>query len=53
MVLCECGNVSQMGAHNARQVEGNVGANELYRTDEESAEIEEINTYEPELVTAV
>ena len=43
----------KMGARNARQVEGNVAADELYRTDEEIAEIEGRNTYEPELVTAV
>ena len=43
----------KMGARNAKQVEGNVGADELYITDEEIAEIERRNTYEPELVTAV
>jgi len=32
---------------------GWVGAAELYLTDEEIAEIEGRNTYEPELVTAV
>ena len=42
-----------MGARNPKQVEGNVGADELYITDEEIAEIEGRNTYEPELVTAV
>jgi aryl-alcohol dehydrogenase-like predicted oxidoreductase len=42
-----------VGARNARQVEGNVGAAELYLTDEEIAEIEGRNTYQPELVMAV
>ena len=41
-----------VGARSARQVEGNVGAAELYLTDEEIAEIEGRNTYQPELVTA-
>ena len=43
----------KMGGRNGKEVEGNVGADELYRTDEEIAEIEGRNTYEPELVTAV
>lgn len=42
-----------VGARNAKQVEGNVGAAELHLTDEEIAEIEGRNIYEPELVTAV
>jgi aryl-alcohol dehydrogenase-like predicted oxidoreductase len=42
-----------VGARNAKQVEGNVGAAELYLTDEEIAEIEGRNTYQPELVMAV
>jgi hypothetical protein len=37
----------------AKQVEGNVGAGELYLTDEEIGEIEGRNNYQPELVTAV
>ena len=41
-----------VGARNAKQVEGNVGAAELNLTDEEIAEIEGRNIYEPELVTA-
>jgi aryl-alcohol dehydrogenase-like predicted oxidoreductase len=41
-----------VGARNAKQVEGNVGAAELYLTDEEIAEIEGRNINEPELVTA-
>jgi aryl-alcohol dehydrogenase-like predicted oxidoreductase len=41
-----------VGARSAKQVEGNVGAAELSLTDEEVAEIEGRNTYEPELVTA-
>jgi len=41
-----------VGARNAKQVEGNVGAAELYLTDEEIAEIEGKNEKEPELVTA-
>jgi len=41
-----------VGARSAEQVERNVGAAELYLTDEEIAEIEGRNTYEPELVTA-
>jgi aryl-alcohol dehydrogenase-like predicted oxidoreductase len=40
-----------VGARNAKQVEGNVGATNLYLTDEEMAEIEERNIYQPELVT--
>ena len=44
--------LTQNGARSAKQVEGNVGAAELYLTDEEIAEIEGRNTYEPELVTA-
>src|SRR5947208_3045617 len=42
-----------VGARNAKQVEGNVGATELYLTDEEITEIEGKNEMEPELVTAV
>ena len=41
-----------VGARNAKQVEGNVGAAELNLTDEEIAEIEGRNINEPELVTA-
>jgi len=41
-----------VGARNARQVEGNVGAADLSLTDEEIAEIEGKNEYAPELVTA-
>jgi aryl-alcohol dehydrogenase-like predicted oxidoreductase len=41
-----------VGARSAKQVEGNVGAAELRLVDEEIAEIEGKNTYEPELVTA-
>ena len=41
-----------VGARNARQVEGNVGAAELYLTDDEIAEIEGKNAQEPKLVTA-
>jgi aryl-alcohol dehydrogenase-like predicted oxidoreductase len=41
-----------VGARNAKQVEGNVGAAELHLTDEEIAEIEGKNIHEPELVTA-
>jgi aryl-alcohol dehydrogenase-like predicted oxidoreductase len=41
-----------VGARSAKQVEGNVGAAELYLTDEEIAEIEGRNINEPELVTA-
>src|SRR5881392_3906584 len=41
-----------VGARTAKQVEGNVGAAELYLTDEEIAEIEGKNEKEPELVTA-
>jgi aryl-alcohol dehydrogenase-like predicted oxidoreductase len=41
-----------VGARNAKQVEGNVGAADLYLTDEEIAEIEGKNTQESELVTA-
>jgi len=42
----------RVGARSAKQVEGNVGAAELYLTDEEVAEIEGKNIHEPELVTA-
>src|SRR5467141_5380107 len=42
-----------VGARNAKQVEGNVGAAKLRLTDEEIAEIEGRNTYQPELVMAV
>jgi len=41
-----------VGARNAQQVEGNAGAADLRLTDEEIAEIEGRNTYQPELVTA-
>lgn len=41
-----------VGARNAKQVEGNVGAASLSLTDEEIAEIEGKNKYAPELVTA-
>src|SRR5437763_4030320 len=41
-----------VGARNARQVEGNVGAADLQLTDEDIAEIEGRNLNEPELVTA-
>jgi aryl-alcohol dehydrogenase-like predicted oxidoreductase len=41
-----------VGARNARQVEGNVGAADLYLADEEIAEIEGKNLNEPELMTA-
>ncbi len=41
-----------VGARNAKQVEGNVGAADLSLTDEEIAEIEGENKTEPELVTA-
>jgi len=41
-----------VGARNAKQVEGNVGAAELSLTDEEIAKIEGKNIHEPELVTA-
>jgi aryl-alcohol dehydrogenase-like predicted oxidoreductase len=41
-----------VGARNAKQVEGNVGAAGLSLTDEEIAEIEGKNKYAPELVTA-
>ena len=42
-----------VGARNAKQVEGNVGAAELELTDEEIAEIEGRNTNEPQSLTAV
>jgi aryl-alcohol dehydrogenase-like predicted oxidoreductase len=41
-----------VGARNPSQVEGNVGAAELYLTDDEIAEIEGKNAQEPKLVTA-
>src|SRR5438093_5974121 len=41
-----------VGARNAKQVEGNVGAAELHLTDEGIAEIEGKNIHELELVTA-
>jgi aryl-alcohol dehydrogenase-like predicted oxidoreductase len=41
-----------VGARNAKQVEGNVGAAELRLTDEEIATIEGKNVNEPELMTA-
>jgi aryl-alcohol dehydrogenase-like predicted oxidoreductase len=40
-----------VGARSAEQVEKNLGAAELNLTDEEIAEIEGRNTYQPELVT--
>jgi aryl-alcohol dehydrogenase-like predicted oxidoreductase len=40
-----------VGARNAKQVEGNAGAAELYLADEEMAEIEGKNLNEPALVT--
>jgi aryl-alcohol dehydrogenase-like predicted oxidoreductase len=40
-----------VGARNAKQVEGNVGAAELDLADEEIAEIEGRNIHEPELIT--
>jgi aryl-alcohol dehydrogenase-like predicted oxidoreductase len=42
-----------VGARSAKQVEGNVGAAALRLADEEIAEIEGRNTYQPELVMAV
>jgi aryl-alcohol dehydrogenase-like predicted oxidoreductase len=42
-----------VGARDAKQVEGNVGAANLYLADEELAKIEGRNSYQPELVTAV
>jgi len=41
-----------VGARDAKQVEGNVGAADLWLTPEEVAEIEGDNVEEPELVTA-
>jgi aryl-alcohol dehydrogenase-like predicted oxidoreductase len=41
-----------VGARNAKQVEGNVGAADLRLTEEEIAEIEGKNEYAPQLVTA-
>jgi aryl-alcohol dehydrogenase-like predicted oxidoreductase len=41
-----------VGARNAKQVEGNVGAANFRLTDEEIAEIEGKNEYAPQLVTA-
>jgi aryl-alcohol dehydrogenase-like predicted oxidoreductase len=41
-----------VGARNAKQVEGTVGAASLHLTDEEIAEIEGKNIHEPELMTA-
>src|SRR6266481_6113113 len=41
-----------VGSRSAEQVERNVGAAEFNLTDEEIAEIEGRNTYQPELVTA-
>jgi aryl-alcohol dehydrogenase-like predicted oxidoreductase len=41
-----------VGARNAKQVEGNVGAADLHLTDDEIAEIEGKNVRAPELVTA-
>ena len=42
-----------VGSRSAEQVERNIGAAELYLTDEEIAEIEGRTTYQPELVMAV
>lgn len=42
-----------VGARSTKQVEGNVGAVDLHLGDEEIAEIEGKNSYEPEAVTAV
>jgi hypothetical protein len=42
-----------VGARTGRQVQGNVGAAELYLTDKEIAGIGERNPYRPELVMAV
>src|SRR6266702_3474451 len=41
-----------VGARNAKQVQGNVGAANLSLTDEDIAEIEGKNEYAPQLVTA-
>jgi aryl-alcohol dehydrogenase-like predicted oxidoreductase len=41
-----------VGARNAKQVEGNVGAADVRLTDEEIAEIEGKNEFAPQLVTA-
>ena len=41
-----------VGGRSAKQVEGTMGAIELQLSDEEIAEIEGRNTYEPELLTA-
>jgi aryl-alcohol dehydrogenase-like predicted oxidoreductase len=41
-----------VGARNAKQVEGNVGAADLCLTEQEIAEIEGRNAYKPELITA-
>jgi aryl-alcohol dehydrogenase-like predicted oxidoreductase len=41
-----------VGARNAKQVEGNVGAADLHLTDDDIAEIEGQNVREPELITA-
>lgn len=41
-----------VGARNAKQVEGNVGATDLHLTDEEIAKIEGKNVRAPELLTA-
>jgi len=41
-----------VGARNAKQVEGNVGAADLSLANEEIAEIEGRNEYAPQLVTA-
>jgi len=42
-----------VGARNAKQVEGNLGAAELHLTEEEIAEIEAKNEKNPKLITAV
>jgi aryl-alcohol dehydrogenase-like predicted oxidoreductase len=41
-----------VGARNAKQVEGNIGAGDLHLTGEEISEIEGRNTHEPQLITA-
>jgi aryl-alcohol dehydrogenase-like predicted oxidoreductase len=42
-----------VGARDAKQVEENVGAANLYLADEEIAKIEGRKSYQPELVTTV
>jgi aryl-alcohol dehydrogenase-like predicted oxidoreductase len=41
-----------VGARSPQQVEQNVGAADLYLTDEDVAEIDGVNEIEPSLVTA-